>query len=181
MGAHRAVVIADPALAGAEIRTTVTVLAAALGRLTWDLVIAGADTSDGGAGVVGAAVATRLGIPFLSAAAEIIPGGGRVTVHRLCADGHDVLEAPLPAVVTGTQLLGDPRYPSLRGIMAARSKPIETWSLADLGIEVGTPPDAVGLTGSAAPAQRPGARIVRLPAPDAVKETIAFLGERGLL
>ena len=136
MGATRAVHVADDALAGACIRSTVDVLAAALRTLTFDLVFVGADTSDGSGGVVGAALAARLGLPYLSYASDIAPAGeGRVRAHRISATGYDVLEAPTPAVVMGTQLLGEPRYPSLRGIMGARSKEIATRSLADLGLD----------------------------------------------
>lgn len=179
MGAGRAVVVSDEALAGADLRTTVAVLAAALRRLDWDLVLAGDGTTDGGGGVVGQAIAARLGVPCLTAAAEVIPDGDRVTVHRLSATGHDVLTAPMPALVVGTQLLGDPRYPSLRGIMAARSKPIETWSLAELGIAV--TPTAPVPTRTEPPAARPGATIVRLPAPEAAGVVADLLATRGLL
>ena len=95
--------------------------AAALRTLEYDLVLAGADTSDGGGGVVAAGVATLLRLPYLSQARRIEPIDGGVRVDRLSDGGHDVLEATLPAVVVGTQLLGEPRYPTLRGIMGARS------------------------------------------------------------
>ena len=90
--------------------------------------LAGADTSDGGAGVVPAGVAALLGLPYLSYAAKIEPdpAAGRVRVHRISPTGYDVLEAPMPALVVATQALGEPRYPSLKGIMAARSKTIAT-------------------------------------------------------
>ncbi|MGH2464476.1 MAG: electron transfer flavoprotein subunit beta/FixA family protein, partial [Candidatus Limnocylindrales bacterium] len=134
MGAHRAVLVTDPALGGSDTLTTVRVLAAALRRLEYDLVLAGADTSDGGGGVVAAGIAVTLGLPYLSYAARIEPkvepAPGHVVVHRLSAVGYDQLEAGLPALVVATQALGEPRYPSLKGIMAARSKEILTWSLA---------------------------------------------------
>ena len=100
--------------------------------------LAGADTSDGAAGAVGAGVATMLGLPYLSYAARIEPLGDRVRVRRISPTGYDLLEAPLPALVVATQALGEPRYPSLKGIMAARSKTIVTWSLADLGLDPAT-------------------------------------------
>ena len=88
--------------------------------------LAGFDTSDGVGGVIGAAVATKLGLPYLSSAAKIEPdpAAGTVRVRRISATGFDVLEAPMPALIVGTQLLGEPRYPSLKGIMAARSKEV---------------------------------------------------------
>ena len=116
----------------------VEVLVSALRKLAFDLVFAGADTSDGQGGIVGAAVAARLGLPYLSYASEIEPTDGGVRIQRISATGYDVLEAPTPAVVMGTQLLGAPRYPALRGIMQARSKPVDAWSLSDLGVDGGS-------------------------------------------
>ena len=112
---------------------------AALGELEFDLVLAGFDTSDGVGGVIGAAVATKLGLPYLSSAAKIEPdsAAGTVRVRRISSTGFDVLEAPMPALIVGTQLLGEPRYPSLKGIMAARSKEVVTKSAADLGLDAG--------------------------------------------
>ncbi len=124
MGAARAVHVSDPALAGSDARATATVLAAALKRLEYDLVFAGADTSDGLGGVVGPWLAALLGLPYLSYGSRIEPGpdGTTVRVRRLGARGYDLLEAPMPALVMGTQVLGEPRYPSLRGIMQARTQ-----------------------------------------------------------
>ena len=186
MGAHRGVLVTDPALVGSDQWSTVQVLVAALGELEYDLVLAGFDTSDGVGGVVGAAVATRLKMPYLSSAAKIEPNpdAGTVRVRRISATGFDVLEAPMPALVVGTQLLGEPRYPSLRGIMQARSKPIEQWSLSDLGI------DASSVGGGAAdtktlqadkPPERAGAQFVR-EAPDvAAAQIVDFLASRRLI
>ena len=170
MGAHRAVHVSDPALAGSDTLTTVRVLSAALGRLEYDLVLAGADTSDGGGGVVAAGIAVSVGLPYLSYAAKIEPAGGRVAVHRISPTGYDRIEAALPALVVATQALGEPRYPSLKGIMAARSKEIATWSLADLeldgqavGGEVAT--TAVVATRTPRRGRRPGSSAGRPPRP----------------
>ncbi len=185
MGAARAYHVIDDAVKGSDIRATVEILAAALRKVEYDLVFAGTDTSDGLGGVVGAALAVRLGLPYLSYASEIQPSdGGGVRIHRLSPTGHDVLEAPTPALIMGTQLLGTPRYPSLRGIMQARSKPIETWSLADLGIESAAVGRAAATTATldvAAPAERAGATFVR-EAPDAaVAQVVEFLAARRLI
>jgi electron transfer flavoprotein beta subunit len=184
MGAARAYHVVDDAIRGSDIRATVEVLAAALRKLEYDLVLAGTDTSDGMGGVVGAALAVRLGLPYLSYASEIEPTDGGVRIHRLSAAGYDVLEAPTPALVMGTQLLGTPRYPSLRGIMQARSKPIETWSLADLGIDGG----AVGLATATTktldatePPGRAGATFVREAPDQAVVQIVDFLASRRLI
>jgi electron transfer flavoprotein beta subunit len=185
MGAARAYHVIDDALRGSDMRATVDILAAALGKLEYDLIFAGADTSDGQGGVVGAALAARLGLPYLSYASEIEPtGDGGVRVHRLGASGYDVLEAPTPALVMGTQLLGEPRYPALRGIMQARSKPVETWALADLGIEA----DKVG-SGAATtltlearrPPERAGATVIREEPEVAVAQIVDFLASRRLI
>ncbi|MGC8633530.1 MAG: electron transfer flavoprotein subunit beta/FixA family protein [Candidatus Limnocylindrales bacterium] len=186
MGAARAVHVVDPALAGSDALATGRVLAAALARLSFDLVVAGADTSDGQGGVVGAAVATRLGLPYLSYAAAIEPdpGAGTVRVRRLGPGGYDVIEAPMPALVAGTQLLGEPRYPSLRGIMQARSREIAIWSLADLGIDpatVGSLASGTVVLEATPPPQRAGAIVVR-EAPDvAAQRIVEFMESRRLL
>ncbi len=184
MGAARAFQVADDAIRGSCIRANVDILAAALQQLEYDLVFTGADTSDGQGGVVGAALAARLGLPYLSYASEIEPTDKGIRIHRLSQTGYDVLEAPTPALVMGTQLLGAPRYPSLRGIMQARSKPIETWSLADLGIE----PAAVGIGAAttktidaAKPPERAGATFVREPADAAAAQIVDFLAARRLI
>jgi electron transfer flavoprotein beta subunit len=186
MGAHRGVLVSDPALAGSCAVSTTKVLAAALREIEYDLVLAGADTSDGGAGVVGAGIAALLGLPYLSAAARIDPdpAAGTVRVRRISPTGFDVLEAPMPALVVGTQLLGEPRYPSLKGIMGARSKEIATRSLADLGLGVGSVGGAAAttkVTATSAPPPREATRVVKAPAAEAAREIVSFLAERRLI
>lgn len=186
MGAARAVHVSDPALAGSDARSTATVLAAAIRRLEYDLVFAGADSSDGLGGVVGPWLAALLGLPYLSYGSRIEPGpdGTTIQVRRLGARGYDLLEAPMPALVMGTQVLGEPRYPSLRGIMQARTKEILTWSLADLGIAaetVGSSTAGSRVVATALPPPRAGATIVR-EAPDAaVAQVVDFLAARRLI
>jgi electron transfer flavoprotein beta subunit len=186
MGATRGVLVTDPALAGSCVVATSRVLAAALGRLEFDLVFAGVDTSDGVAGVVPAGVAALADLPYLSYAARIEPdeAARTVRVHRITPTGYDVLQAPMPALISGTQALGEPRYPSLKGIMAARSKTIETLSLADLGVD----PASVGLAaatsqvvGTRAPEPRAATRIIREPADESARQVVAFLAERRLI
>ncbi len=182
MGATRAVLVSDPALGGSCAWSTAQVLAAALRTLEYDLVLAGTDTSDGGGGVVGAAIATLLGHPYLSHARKIEPSTGGVRVERISAAGHDVLEAALPAVVVGTQLLGEPRYPSLRGIMGARSKEIATRTLAEIGLAdfpVGGAHATTVLLDVRPPAARGSTRVVRDLGPVAAAAAIVdFLVER---
>lgn len=184
MGATDAVLVADPALAGSCTLGTARVLAAALRRLEFDLVLAGADTSDGATGVVSAGVAALLGLPYLSYASAILPEDGRVRVRRISATGYDVLEAPLPALVMGTQALGEPRYPTLRGIMGARSKTIVTWTLEDLGLDPATIGGSAATTrvlAARAPESRGATRVIREPAAVAAAQVVDFLVERGAL
>jgi len=184
MGAARAVHVVDDAIKGSDMRATLDILAAALRKMEYDLVFAGADTSDGQGGVLGAALAVRLGVPYLSYASEIEPIDGGVRIHRLSPTGYDVLEAPTPAMVMGTQLLGAPRYPSLRGIMQARSKPVEAWSLADLGLApaaVGGGASTTKTLDTSKPPERAGATSVREPADAAVTQVVDFLAGRRLI
>lgn len=184
MGAARAVHVADDAIRGSDTRATVEILAAALRKVEFDLAFVGADTSDGQGGVAGAAVAVKLGLPYLSYAAEIEPIDGGVRIHRITTTGYDVLEAPTPAVVMGTQLLGAPRYPALRGIMQARSKPVDSWTLADLGIDAGSVGQTASTTktiDSSKPPERAGATFVREPADVAVAQIVDFLASRRLI
>jgi electron transfer flavoprotein beta subunit len=186
MGATRGVLVTDPAIAGSDTVATTRILAAALKTLEFDLAFAGVDTSDGVAGVVPPGVATLNGLPYLSYAASIEPdeGAGTVRVKRITVEGYDVLEAPMPALISGTQALGEPRYPSLKGIMAARSKEITTISLADLGIE----PGSVGLDSattkvvdSRPPAPRDATKVVRDGSEDAARQIVDLLAERRLI
>jgi electron transfer flavoprotein beta subunit len=186
MGATRGVLVTDPALEGSCAAATARVLAAALKTIDADLVFAGVDTSDGQAGVVPAAIAALNGLPYLSYAADIEPdlAAGTVRVRRITATGYDVLEAPTPALISGTQALGEPRYPSLKGIMAARSKEIVTLSLADLGIEpasVGSAGATTRVVGSEPPPARAETRVIRENPDVAARELVAVLAERRII
>ena len=192
MGAPRGILVTDPALAGADMPATIRVLAAAAATQTWDLLLAGLDTSDGQGGLIAAGVAARLGLPLLSAAAGIEPDpdAGRVRVRRLSPKGFDVIEAPMPAVVSCTQALGAPRYPSLKGIMAARSREITQLSLADLGdgaagIGANGGDAAAGWSSRVVAAEPPPARaagrVVKAPAADAAREVVEFLAGRRII
>ena len=144
MGADRAVLVTDEAAAGSDLVATSSVLAKALEREGADLVLFGQQARDSDGAVLWAAVADRLRLPVVSQAAEITHDGGKLTVKRQTEFGYDVIEAPLPAVVAVSDAINEPRYPSLKGIMGAKSKPQETVSLAELGVE----PERAGETGS---------------------------------
>ncbi len=184
MGAGAAVLVTDPELEGSCALTTTRVLAATLRKLEFDLVLGGVDSSDGGGGIVAAGVAALLGLPFISWAGSIDVAEARVHVKRITATGFEVAEAPLPALVVATQTLGEPRYPSLKGIMGARSKPVTSWTLADLdlgGALVGGAAATSRLTGTRTPSPRSAARIIQAPPGEAAREIVAFLDERRLI
>lgn len=186
MGATRGILVADPALAGSDVRSTMQLLAAALKDLTFDLVLAGADTSDGGGGVVPAGIAALLRLPYLSNAARIEPqgDGGRVRVRRITPTGYDVLEAPMPALIVCTQALGEPRYPSLKGIMAARSKEVVTRSLADIGQDpdlIGGGVAATAVQTTTRPPARGATRVVRGTAAEGAAAIVELLAAERLI
>jgi electron transfer flavoprotein beta subunit len=186
MGATRGVHVTDPALGGSCTVSTAKVLAAALRRLEFDMVFAGIDSSDGVGGVVPAGVAALLGLPYLSYAARIEPdmGARTVRVQRISATGYDVLEATLPVVIGGTQALGEPRYPSLKGIMAARNKEIVTHSLADIGLDASTVGGSVATTkvlDSRMPPARAATEIVRGSPAEGAARIVDFLVERRII
>ena len=136
--------VADPAIAGSDAIATAKVIAAALAAEEWDLVIMGGQSTDARTSIVPAAVAEILGVPSLTYARKLEIDGEKVTVHRETEDGWHVVESSLPAIVSVVEAINEPRYPSFKGIMAAKSKPLETKSLSDLGVDAG----AVGLDNS---------------------------------
>jgi electron transfer flavoprotein beta subunit len=160
MGADRAVLVDDQAISGSDLLATSRALAAVLEREAADLVLFGQQSRDGGGAVLWAAVAERLRVPFVSQANTLTVGDGAVVVERETEVGTDAIEASLPAVVAVSDAINEPRYTSLKGMMAAKKKPLETLSASDLGLGV----DTVGAGGSqtvvlglGAPPTRPGA------------------------
>jgi electron transfer flavoprotein beta subunit len=142
MGAHQAVHVVDDALAGSDAAGTSLALSRALERARdriggYDLVIAGSEASDGQTSMVPAMLAERLGLPQLTFArkVEVDPGAGIARIQRLTDDGYQVVEAATPAVVSVVEKINEPRYPSFKGIMAAKKKAVETLSIADLGLD----------------------------------------------
>jgi len=165
MGADAAVHVSDEALHGADILQTASVLAKAVGTVEGvDLVLSGNESTDGVGGAVPAIVAELLGWPQLTHARKVEVEGGVIRVERETADeGLTRLEATLPAVVSVTEKINEPRYPSFKGIMAAKKKPVRTLTVADLGVDA----SAVGLAGAGSkvvaaapkPPRSAGARI----------------------
>jgi electron transfer flavoprotein beta subunit len=144
MGAHEAVHVLDDAIHGSDAIATSKVLAAAIGKLEYDLVLTGMASTDGTMSVVPAMLAERLSLPQATFASELTVEGGTVRVRRDGDTSTEYIEAALPALVSVTDQLNEPRYPSFKGIMAAKKKPLQTWSLADLGLSA----DEVGLSAS---------------------------------
>ncbi len=139
MGADSAVHVSDESLHGADVLQTAKVLAKAIGTVEGvDLVIAGNEATDGTSGTVPAIVAELLGLPQLTHARKVSVDGGTITVERETPDeGLTHLKASLPAVISVSEKINEPRYPSFKGIMAAKKKPVNTLTVADLGIDVG--------------------------------------------
>jgi len=135
MGADRAVLVSDDAAAGSDLVGTSRVLAAALAREAPDLVLFGQQSSDADGAVLWAAVSDRLRRPMVSQVAELTVEGGTLTGKRQTEFGYDVISAPLPAVVAVSDAINEPRYPSLKGIMGAKSKPQDVVALGDLGVD----------------------------------------------
>ena len=135
MGADRAVLVSDAAAAGSDLVGTSRVLAAALAREAPDLVLFGQQSSDADGAVLWAAVSDRLRRPMVSQVAELTVEGGTLTGKRQTEFGYDVISAPLPAVVAVSDAINEPRYPSLKGIMGAKSKPQDVVALGDLGVD----------------------------------------------
>ncbi|MDW8803341.1 electron transfer flavoprotein subunit beta/FixA family protein [Streptomyces scabiei] len=133
MGADRGIHICDDRLHGADVVTTARVLAAAVRTVRdVDLVLAGNATTDGQSSAVPAVVADLLGLPPLTHTSKLAVDAGRVRAERETEDGEVTLDAPLPALVSVTEKINEPRYPSFKGIMAAKRKPVETVDLDDL-------------------------------------------------
>ena len=149
MGGHKGVHVKDDALRGADALATARALAAAIKRAEpFDLVIAGVESTDGYTGTMPASVAELLGIPSLTFARKVEVKDGTVRVERQTATGYHVVESPLPALVTVTAGANDPRYPTLKGIMASKQKPVDSVSLADLGLsgdDAGTSQEVMGI------------------------------------
>jgi electron transfer flavoprotein beta subunit len=144
MGAARAILVSDAALAGSDALSTAKVLAAAVRHVEADLVIAGTESTDGYTGTLPVQLAELLGFPSVSFARRLSVTGGVLSADRQTEFGYDEVEVVLPAVVTVTAGAVEPRYPSFKGIMAAKRKPVEQVTLADLGID----PATVGFAGA---------------------------------
>jgi len=137
MGAASAILVSDPALLGSDALGTAKVLAAAIKRAEPDLVMAATESTDGYTGTVPEQVAELMGLPSVTFAKHVEVAEGTLKVNRQTEAGFDEVECPLPAVVSVTAGVVEPRYPSFKGIMAAKSKPVEELTVSDLGLDAG--------------------------------------------
>ena len=179
MGADKAIHVVDDALHGSDAVATSLALAKAIEKSgDVDLVLLGSESSDARMSVVPAMLAERLGLPQLTFAKEVTVTDGSISIKRLTDDGYQVVEASLPAVVSVVEKINEPRYPSFKGIMAAKKKPVETYGLADLGVEAGS----VGSAGAwstvesfeAAPPRQAGT-VVKDEGGDGADKLVEFL------
>jgi electron transfer flavoprotein beta subunit len=177
MGAAKAILVTDEALAGSDALSTAKVLAAAIKRAQPDLVITATESTDGYTGTLPVQVAELLGMPSITFAKRVSTDGSTVKVERQTEAGYDDVECPLPAVVTVTAGVVEPRYPSFKGIMAAKSKPVDVVGLGDLGVD----PAQVGTAGSrqeivdVAEAEQRGSGEIVVDEGDGAQRIVAFL------
>ncbi len=183
MGAAKATLISDDALSGSDALSTAKVLAAAIKRSQPDLIIAATESSDGYTGTTPVQVAELLNLPAVTFAKKITVEGSSIKVERQTEAGYDEVTCPLPALVTVTAGVVEPRYPNFKGIMAAKSKPVDDLKVSDLGLTA----EEVGSTGArqvvfevvAAEARQAGEKIV--DEGEAHKEVVSFLEKLKLI
>lgn len=177
MGAAKAILISDDALAGTDALGTAKMLAAAIKRDQPDLIIAATESTDGYTGTTPVQVAELLGLPSVSFTKKVEITGDTVKVQRQTEMGYDEVEVGLPALITVTAGVVEPRYPSFKGIMAAKGKPVENLTVADLGLDV----SEVGTAGSrqeiisVEPAEEREAGEIVVDEGDAHEKIVAFL------
>jgi len=177
MGADGAVLITDDGLRGSDALTTARVLAAAIQHEGYDLVIAGTESTDGYSGVIPQMIAELLDVPALTYATSVETSEGSVTIHRQTADGYDVVEANLPAVVSVTAGVVEPRYPTFKGIMDAKKKPVENLTLSDLEVEPVVSQTVISITDAA---ERTAGQVIEDDG-EAHQAIVALLEERKVI
>jgi len=177
MGADKAVIVEDDGLRGSDALTTARVLAKTIADEGYDLVIAGTESTDGYSGVVPQMIAELLDAPALTYATKVETDGSDVTIHRQTAAGYDVVSASLPAVVTVTAGVVEPRYPTFKGIMDAKKKPMETTNLSDVGAETSDVQTVKSIT--EAPERSAGRKIE--DEGEAFAEIVTLLEERKVI
>jgi electron transfer flavoprotein beta subunit len=145
MGADELILLEDPAFVDGDSWSTAYALAAAIKKIgQFDIIFCGRQAADTDAGQVGAAIAEILGLPSVTVAKKVEVTDGKAKVERVTADGYEVVEVSLPALITISNELGEPRYATIKGIMAAKRKEPIVWKPADIGVDAG----AIGIAGS---------------------------------
>lgn len=182
LGADRAVLASDPSAAGSDLLATARVLAKLIESDSFDVVFFGQQSADGGGALLWAAVSDLLRLPFVSQAASVTLAGTTLRIGRQTEAGDEVVEVPTPAVVSVSDSINEPRYASLKGMMAAKRKPLQTRSIADLGLDPGT----VGEAGSMTVVLRVGsppvrAEAIRVEEVEGPERILQFLAERSIL
>ena len=157
MGADKGVHVVDEAIAGSDAPATSLVLAEAIKKIDHDLVVCGMASTDGSMGVVPAMLAERLDVPAVTLGSEVEVDGTTVRIRRDGDAATETIEGTLPLVLSVTDQSGEARYPSFKGIMAAKKKPVETWSLGDLGVDA----ELVGLSAAWSTVEETSARPPR--------------------
>ena len=183
MGADSAVLVSDAALAGSCVQGTAYALAEALKTMQCDIVLFGTRSTDGETGCVPAAVAELLGLPLLSSLAKVELSGSTLTAHRETEAGYIAYECPLPAVVSVIKGINEPRYPTMKGILGAKRKPVDVKDAAALSLD----PSRIGLSGakarvtsaSVAEARKAGVKIE--DDGDGAKRLVDFLASQKLV
>ncbi len=176
MGAHRGILVTDDALAGADALATARVLAAAARRQPFDLVVGGVESADGYTGTVPVTVAELLDLPSVTFARHVDVEGGELRAERQTPAGYDEVACSLPALVTLTAGATEPRYPSVKGIMQAKSKPLERLTLADLDLGAADVAPSQSVVAVAAAPEKPGGEIVEA-GEDAIARIADLLAE----
>jgi electron transfer flavoprotein beta subunit len=184
LGADRAVLLTDDSLAGSDIAGTATALSAVLEQQGAELVILGQQAADADCYVMAAAVADHLKRPLITQVAHLEVSDGKLRAKRQTEHGYDVIEAPLPAVISVSDAINTARLPSIKAIMGAKKKPLDTVSAADAGIDAAQVGEAgaksVVRSVSPPPAKEPGRRLEDAGG-DSVPAVVEFLAERGVV
>jgi electron transfer flavoprotein beta subunit len=182
MGGDGGVLVTDPALAGADEWVTARVLAAALDRLEPEVTLMGMASDDARGSLVPGVVAAIRGVPLLAYGSELRLTDGAAQIRRLNPTGFDILEAPLPVVASVTDQVGEPRYASLKGIMAARRMELTTWSVAELGLDPANLAPLTQVVSADPPPAKPPAQVISGVGPeDAATQIADWLAERKLI
>ncbi|MBJ7473042.1 MAG: electron transfer flavoprotein subunit beta/FixA family protein [Solirubrobacteraceae bacterium] len=184
-GADRSIHLSDEGLAGSDVVATGYALAELIKRESPELVLLGQQSDDGGSYAVGSVVGEFLGQPSLTQVSKLELAGDTLTLERQADYGYDTLEVKLPAVISVSDSINEPRYPSLKAIMGAKKKPTEKLSLSDAGIDpskVGTAGSGVACSDFQTPAQKSGGTIITDEDTAAtVEQIVAWLDERKLV